>query len=121
MENFKNYFDNYQSRGPLVLLSLILVIFLAVLTVSTIVGIQNKIKEGRYIGQEIESKNTISVSESGEVYAKPDLALINLSVRTEKKTVSQAMADNTEKMNQIIDFVKDNEVEEKDLKTKSII
>ena len=100
-------------------LLIILSVFLLALTVSTVVGIQNKIKEGKYIGQEIESKNTITVSDKGEVYARPDLAITTFSVTTEKKTVSQAMNENAEKMNAVIDFIKEQEVEDKDLKTTS--
>jgi len=96
-----------------------LIIFLVVLIVSIAVGIQNKIKESKYIGQEIETKNTITVSDTAEVYAKPDLALTTFSVKTEKKTVAQAMTENTTKMNAIIDFMKKTGVEEKDLKTTS--
>ena len=100
-------------------LLVILSVFLVALTVSTAVGIQNKIKEGKYIGQEIEARNTITVSASGEIYAKPDLALTTFSVITEEKTVAEAMSKNTEKMNAVIDSVKDQGVEDKDLKTTS--
>lgn len=98
-------------------LVLILIIFLISLIVSTSVGIQNKIKEGRYIGKEIEAKNTISVTDTGEIYAKPDLALIDFSVVTEGKTVTETMQKNTEKMNKVIGFIKEQGVEAKDLKT----
>jgi len=100
-------------------LSVILFIFLMVVTVWFAVAIQNKIKEGKYIGQEIEAKNTITVSETGEIYAKPDLALTTFSVITEAKTVSEAMSDNTQNMNAIISVMKDEGIEEKDLKTTS--
>lgn len=100
-------------------LLIILGVFLVTLTVSMGVGIQNKIKEGRYIGQEIEAKNTITVSATGEVYAKPDLALTTFSVITEKKTVAEAMSENTNKMNAVINFLKDQGIEDKDLKTTS--
>ncbi|MBP8591121.1 SIMPL domain-containing protein [Candidatus Shapirobacteria bacterium] len=95
----------------------VLVIFVATLTVSAVAGIQNKIKEGKYIGQEIETKNTLAVSGRGEVYGKPDLALISFSVVAEAKTVAEAMAQNSQKMNAVIKFVKSQGVEEKDLKT----
>ena len=95
----------------------IVCLLLAVLTISTIVDVQNKIKEGRYIGQEIESKNNITVSATGEVYTKPDLALTTFSVVTEAKTVEDAMKENTEKMNEVIESVKSEGVESKDLKT----
>lgn len=114
LENFKG------SHKPLVTtLIVVLSIFLLALIISTSVGVLNKIKEGRYIGQEIEARNTITVSETGEIYTKPDLALITFSVITEEKTVSDAMAGNTEKMNTIIETMKDEGVEEKDLKTTS--
>lgn len=87
----------------------ILSLFLIALIVSTAVDIQNKIKP----------KNTIVVSETGEVYVKPDLAVISFSVVNEAETVSRAMADNTEKMNEIIEAVKNQGVEGKDLKTTS--
>lgn len=119
MEFIKNQFSNNRSDNILVILAGVLVVFLAVLTISAAIGIQNKIKEGKYIGQEIETKNTISVSDQAEVYAKPDLALAVFSVKTEKKTVGQAMNENTKKMNEIIDFMKKTGIEEKDLKTTS--
>ena len=97
----------------------ILIAFLAVLTVSGLVGIQNKIKEGRYIGQDVMIRNTFTVTDSAEVFAKPDLGLITFSVKTEAKTVSKAMPKNTEKMNNIINFLKDSSIEDKDLKTTS--
>jgi hypothetical protein len=95
----------------------VLIIFAVTLTVSTVVGIQNKIKEGRYIGQEIETKNTLVVSGRGEAYGKPDLALISFAVVSEAKTVAEAMAQNSQKMNAVIQFVKSQGVEDKDLKT----
>lgn len=113
--------EDFKNCGHKVLCALagVLILFLAVLTISAAVGIGNKIKEGRYIGQEIESKNTITVSDSAEVYAKPDLALVVLSVVTEAKTVAQAMSQNTSKMNAVIDSTKEIGVNEKDLKTTS--
>lgn len=92
-------------------------IFLVFLIIFTGVSICNKVKEGKYIGQEIETRNTITVSGEAEVYAKPDLALTTFSVITEAKTVSEAMTENTGKMNAVIDSVKKQGVEDKDLKT----
>lgn len=100
-------------------LGIVLVIFLIALTVSTVVGIQNKIKEGKYIGQDVVAKNTITVSGTGEVYAKPDLCLTTFSVRNEAKTVVEAMTENTENMNAVINFMKTQGIEDKDLKTTS--
>jgi len=96
---------------------IILSVFLVTLIISTAVDILNKIKEGKYIGQEIETRNTITVSDTGEIYAKPDLALTTFSVVTEAKTVGEAMSENTKKMNAVINFVKGEGVEDKDVKT----
>ncbi|PIU42534.1 MAG: hypothetical protein COS98_02455, partial [Parcubacteria group bacterium CG07_land_8_20_14_0_80_35_11] len=63
-QNFKNLRE--KNKILFTGLLIILAVFLLALTVSTIVGIQNKIKEGKYIGQEIETKNTITVSDKGE-------------------------------------------------------
>lgn len=92
---------------------LVLTVFLAALVISTVVDIQNKIKQGRYISP----GTTITVTDTGEIYAKPDLALIDFSVVTEGKTVTETMQKNTEKMNKVINFVKEQGVEAKDLKT----
>jgi len=115
IQDFKNF-----KRTKEILFTLFfnsLWIFLVALILFTAVSIQNKIKEGRYIGREIETQNTITVSGQGEIYAKPDLALTTFSVITEKKTVAEAMTKNTKKMNAIIDFMKNQGVGDKDLKT----
>ncbi|MFC1663575.1 SIMPL domain-containing protein [Patescibacteria group bacterium] len=118
MENQE--FKNFKGKKCLfTAFFIILSLFLVTLIISTAVGVQNKIKEGRYIGQEVEAKNTITVSATGEVYAKPDLVLLDFSIVNEAKTVVEAMAENTEKMNKVIDFMKNQGIEEKDLKTTS--
>lgn len=94
-----------------------LLIFLCSLIIYVVVCIGNEIKQGRYIGQEIESQNNITISATGEVYAKPDLALASFTVVTEKKTVGEAMRENTEKMNKVVSFVKEQGIKDKDLKT----
>ena len=108
-----------QNRELVRIFLIVLILFVIVLMVSTIVSIQNKVKEGRYIGQDIEIKNTIAVSGTGEVAAKPDLALVTFSVVTEGKTVAAALEENTRKMNAVIAQAKGQGVEEKDLKTTS--
>ncbi|MCD6233111.1 SIMPL domain-containing protein [bacterium] len=106
-----------KTKGLFALLLIILSVFLVALTISTAVGIQNKIKEGRYIGQEMKAKNTITVSGKGEIYTKPDLALVTFSVKNEAKQVSEAMKENAKKMNAVISFMKKQGIKEKDLKT----
>jgi len=114
-ENFKNI--KKVKIYLVACLAVVLTLFLITLIVSTIVGIQNKVKEGKYIGQGIETKSTIRVSDTGVIYAKPDLAIISFSVKNEAKTVDIAMKENVEQMNRIIDAIKKQGVESKDLKT----
>ena len=95
----------------------ILILFLAVLSISGITDIINKVKEGRYIGQGAQYKNTISVSGEGKVSAKPDIGQVNLSVVSNAKTVAIAQKDNTDKMNKVIKAMKDLGIKEEDLKT----
>jgi uncharacterized protein len=93
----------------------ILILFAALVWLG--IDIANKIQESRYIGQDVSYRNTISVQATGEVYANPDLALTTASVITEAKDVDEALSENTEKMNAVISFLKEQGIEDKDLKT----
>jgi len=108
---------DHHKKKAIFLLVIILSIFIIILSISGVVDIFNKIKEGRYIGQEAEFRNSIVISEIGEIYAKPDLAVINFSVIKEAKTVAEAIEKNTEIMNAVIQTTKDQGIEDKDLKT----
>lgn len=118
-ENMHNLHQRFGGKKKYLLVSFLTIfnILLVFLVVWLGVAIQNSIKQGRYIGRDIESRETITVSGQGEVYAKPDLALIDFSVISQAKTVDGAMADNTGKMNGVIDFIKGLGVGDKDLKT----
>jgi hypothetical protein len=94
---------------------IIFLLFVASLWLS--VDIFNSIKESKYIGQDVSYRNTITVQGTGEIYASPDLALVTASVVTEEKTVAEALSENTEKMNSVIEFLKEEGIEDKDLKT----
>lgn len=93
----------------------VFIIFLITLIALIIVVIFNKIEYRKHIGQEF--RNTITVSGEGEIFAKPDLAMVNFSVISEEKTVNEAIQKNTEKMNAIINFMKVNGIEDRDLRT----
>lgn len=66
---------------------------------------------------EIQNQNQITVSGEGKVYAKPDIALVSFGVSTEGLTVSDVTKRNTDKMNAVIEAVKAQGVEEKDIQT----
>jgi uncharacterized protein YggE len=67
------------------------------------------------IGQ--QNQNQITVSGEGKVYAKPDVALVSLGVTTTAKTVAEATKNNTDKMNSVIQAIKDLKIDEKDIQT----
>ena len=62
-------------------------------------------------------QNTISVSGTGEIFIKPDIAQISLSVEKEALSLVDAQDKATEKINKIISFLKESGIEEKDIKT----
>lgn len=94
-----------------------LFLIIAVFAVWGVVDITNKIKQGRYIGQDAQYKNTVAVSGEGKVLAKPDIGQVDLTVLTPKATVALAQAENTKKMNAITEGMKSLGVKEEDLKT----
>jgi len=101
---------NNQNKNLIMALIIVGTILLLSLTVWVNVDIKDRIQK---------TGNTITVSATGEVYTKPDLTLTTFSVVTEAKTVVEALSENTKKMNAIIDFMKGQGIEEKDLKTTS--
>jgi hypothetical protein len=60
---------------------------------------------------------TVNVSASDKVTIKPDIANISFSVVTEGKNISSITDDNNSKVNSAIAMLKQNGVEEKDIKT----
>ena len=105
-------FENLKEKEKCLCKTLLIIlgVFLITLIIAKAIDIRDKIQI---------TGNTITVSDSGEIYAKPDLALTTFSVITEAKTVAEAMSENTKKMNAVINSVKSQEVEDKDIKTTS--
>jgi uncharacterized protein len=64
-----------------------------------------------------DNTNLISVTGTGDVYTTPDIATVDISVVTEKKQIADAMSENTQKMNDIISFVKGEGVADNDITT----
>ena len=100
-------------KGMFAALVVFLIIFLAAASISAMAGALGKLKQLKLT----DGNRTVIFTDTGEVYAKPDLAIIDLSVVTEAKTVADAMTQNTNKMNAVINFVKSQGVDQKDLKT----
>lgn len=64
-----------------------------------------------------QNGNQISVSGEGKVYAKPDVAIVNLGVMTQGASVAAVTSDNTTKMNAIIAAMKKLNIADKDIQT----
>ena len=72
---------------------------------------------GYHRGDLNKTPNTITVSGTGEVVVKPDIATISFGVSAENLDVAKAQTESATKINNIIDFLKKNSVEDKDIKT----
>ncbi len=68
-----------------------------------------------------ESKSTrsMSVNGTGRVTVVPDIATINIGVRTEAEEVTEALNGNTEKANAIASALKEKGVAEEDIQTSN--
>jgi hypothetical protein len=77
----------------------------------------SEIKGWKFIGSGTTATNTISVSGKGEIFAVPTIAEFSLTVTKEAKDVKTAQKDMTDKMNDIIAYVRSEGVAEKDIKT----
>jgi len=82
---------------------LILAIFLLVMT--------------SHVSNTATNTNTVSFSGEGKVFAKPDIAAISFSIVTEAKTSKAAQDDNSKKSEKVVNFIKSQGIDEKDIKT----
>ena len=64
-----------------------------------------------------KTANTISFSGEGQTLAKPDIAVISFSIITETATSKAAQDDNSAKSKTLADFLKEQGIEDKDIKT----
>ncbi len=62
---------------------------------------------------------TITVSGSGKVFIEPDIAYINIGVHTEGEDASTALDNNTSQVQKVIDAIKAQGVDAKDIQTTS--
>lgn len=96
-------------KKPQVLLATLLILAVTAIVISAFVFNRQQKIEDRF-----------SVSGTGIVYAKADIANIDLGFKTgTKKTAAEATVESSEKMNNIISVIKDLGVDEKDIKTNN--
>lgn len=83
--------------------AVVLVVFLSVLT--------------KQISSTATTTNTVSFSGTGKVLAKPDVAVIDLSIVTEAATSKAAQDSNSTKSKAVVDYLKSQNIDEKDIQT----
>lgn len=64
--------------------------------------------------------NTIAVNGEGKVFAKPDMVTISVSASELAKTTKEAQALVNQKINQVLEILKSNNVPEKEIQTAEI-
>lgn len=88
---------------------LTLILLLGVISLGIIAILKDKIAD---------NNNLVNISAEGKIFAKPDIATINLGIKTEvKKQAQEAVKEGAEKMNNIVEKMKKIGVDEKDIKT----
>jgi len=93
--------------------------FVVIISLFLVVKIAKDLKSYEYIGKDNLSRNSITVDGKGEMMVKPDLATLSFSVTEEKMDISKATDAVNAKIGGIINNLKSNGVEEKDIKTTS--
>lgn len=104
----QNYAPKWLFATIGILISLLLLIFVIDKTYSFSQNFKSRIPN-----------NTIAMSAEGKVTATPDLATITLGVLTKGPTAARVQDANSEKINQVVKFLKDNNIDEKDITTSS--
>ncbi|MBP9772131.1 MAG: SIMPL domain-containing protein [Candidatus Pacebacteria bacterium] len=99
-----------RATKAVLVLAIVLSCYVALLAIA-------KLREYPYIGSQYPTGNVITVSGEGEVFAVADIAEFGFSVRSDKPTLAEAQQDSAERMNAIIDYLKGQGVDEKDIKT----
>ena len=77
----------------------------------------NTIEEKNFIGSDVTTLSTITVSGEGSVLAVPDVAEFTFSVKVEAEEVSEAQKEVADKVNETVSFLKEQGVEENSIKT----
>lgn len=97
-------------RVTIVLVGVLLALYLGAEALKTF-------REYRFVGSGVSATNIITVEGEGKVSAVPDIAEFSFSVTEEAKTPAEAQTKAAEKSNAAITYLKEQGIEEKDLKT----
>jgi len=66
------------------------------------------------------TSNTISIQGDWEVFATPDMLILNLTAEERRSTTAEAQAEVNKKTNQIKDIIKKYKIKDSDIQTKNI-
>lgn len=108
--SFDSIQQNYWYRVAGLAVLGLLALYLLVLAIS-------ELKSMRFIGSGVSATNTITVSGEGEVSAVPDTASFSVTIMEKASTVKAAQDKASEKSNDIVDYLKSQDVDDKDIKT----
>lgn len=112
MENTNNIMDISKEKKNLFGM---LTIFLLITTIFMVFKTITAYKESAFVG--LEGQSTITFTGKGEVFAIADVATFNFSVVETSSTVAKAQEASAEKINAIMNYLKEQGIEEKDIKT----
>lgn len=99
-------------------LSVSVFILIIIVSVFTLAKFVNEVKGSSYIGRGNQPANTISVSGEGEVLAVSDIATLSVNLNKEGKTAKEAQDLLNESITKTLKYVKDQKIEDKDVKSE---
>jgi uncharacterized protein YggE len=108
--SFYDFFDTWSMRATIVGVLAILALFLLAQTISTA---QNFGRPG------VPATDTITVSGEGQATIAPDIAHISFTVQNTSATVADAQAATTKQANAALAYLKEQKVDDKDVRTLS--
>lgn len=111
METPENFPKKMIPKTLKLILAILFSLFILALTVSEALEIRDNLK----------IKDTIIFTGTGKVTGIPDVASITITVLTEKMKAADTMTENAKTMNQIIKFIKESGIDEKDIKNPRLL
>lgn len=110
------FYDDFSSSSKRAVRSLILLL-LSGLALGAFAFAFWYLVSGWNIATDGQIPRQLNVSGEGKVAVRPDVAIFTVGVVTQAKKVSEAQTGNTGNSNAIIDFLKEQGIEERDIKT----
>lgn len=89
--------------------------FLNILIV--IIGVFFIVNMGKMKKGDETQRPQLSVSGEGKMFVRPDIAIVAVSALTSAEKVGEAQNKNSVRINEVMNFLKQNKIEEKDIKT----